>query len=184
MLSTGIASAYDRDPRLIEVILSQTKRIVRMRDGILIVETKGGITCANAGVDESNIQEGHAALLPKDPDGSAGRIRREILEKAGRQVAVIISDTFGRPFRMGQTDCAIGVSGMGPITDYIGTKDTFGRELRVTEMAVADELCGAAEIVMGKASRIPAAVIRNHSVSPGEGSANDLLRPRGEDLFR
>ena len=184
LLSTGIASEYEKDPKLVEIILSESKRIVRMENGIIIVETNGGFICANAGVDESNVSDGYATLLPKNPDESASKLRHDILEKTGKQVAVIISDTFGRPFRMGQTDCAIGVSGIDSIIDYEGTKDTFGRELRVTAIAIADEMCSAAELVRGKTLETPIAVIRNYKFSPNTGTSKDLLRPKNEDLFR
>lgn len=184
LLSTGIASEYEKDPKLVEIILSESKRIVRMENGIIIVETNGGFVCANAGVDESNVSEGFATLLPKNPDESASKLRHDILEKTGKQVAVIISDTFGRPFRLGQTDCAIGISGIDSITDYEGTKDTFGRELRVTAIAIADEMCSAAELVRGKTLETPMAIIRNYKFSANTGTAKDLLRPKNEDLFR
>ena len=184
LLSSGIASEYDKDPKLVEIILSESKRIVRMENGIIIVETNGGFVCANAGVDESNVSNGFATLLPKNPDESAAKLRHDILEKTGKQVAVIISDTFGRPFRMGQTDCAIGVSGMDSILDYSGSKDVFDRELRVTAIGIVDELCSAAELVKGKTGKAPMAIIRNYHFSPNTGSAKDLIRPKDEDLFR
>ena len=184
LLSSGIASEYDKDPKLIEIILSESKRIVRMENGVIIVETNGGFVCANAGVDESNVTNGYATLLPKNPDDSAEKLRHDILEKTGKQVAVVISDTFGRPFRMGQTDCAIGVSGIDSILDYAGSKDVFDRELRVTAIGIVDELCSAAELVKGKTGKSPIAIIRNYNFSPNTGSAKDLLRPKDEDLFR
>ena len=155
-----------------------------MENGVIIVETNGGFICANAGVDESNVSDGYVTLLPKDPDESASKLRQSILEKTGKQVAVIISDTFGRPFRMGQTEFAIGVSGIDSILDYEGTKDTFGKILRVTAIAIVDELCCAAELVQGKATKTPIAIIRNYKFSPNDGSAKDLLRPKNEDMFR
>lgn len=184
LLSNGIASEYNKDPKLVEIILSESKRIVRMENGVIIVETNGGFICANAGVDESNVADGYVTLLPKDPDESASKLRQSILEKTGKQVAVIISDTFGRPFRMGQTEFAIGVSGIDSILDYEGTKDTFGKILRVTAIAIVDELCCAAELVQGKATKTPIAIIRNYKFSPNGGSAKDLLRPKNEDMFR
>lgn len=183
-LSVGIASEYGRDPRLVELVLSESRRIVRMESGTMIVQTHHGMVCANAGVDESNAPEGHAVLLPRDPDASASRLREDVLERTGRRVAVIISDTFGRPFRLGQTDCAIGVSGIDPITHYEGTQDAFGRTLRVSAVAAADELCAAAELVKGKACGTPISIIRNHAYEPGRGAAADLLRPEESDLFR
>ncbi|MFB5597662.1 MAG: coenzyme F420-0:L-glutamate ligase [Nitrosopumilaceae archaeon] len=184
LLALGISSEYEKDPKLIEVILSESKRIVRMENGIIIVETNHGLVCANAGVDESNVAKGFATLLPKDPDKSALNLQKQILEKTGKHVAVLISDTFGRPFRMGQTDCAIGVAGINSIVDYEGKKDTFGKTLRVSAIAIADELCSAAELVMGKTLRCPAAIIRNYKYKYSEGSMENLLRPDSEDLFK
>ena len=184
LLSMGIGSEYEKDPKLVEVILSESKRIVRMDNGILIVETNGGFICANAGVDESNVNDGYVTLLPKNPDQTATKLRQAILEKTGKQIVVLISDTFGRPFRMGQTDCAIGVSGIEPILDYQGQKDTFGKTLRVTAIAVADELCSASELVQGKTTNCPITIIRNYKFSSSTGSTNTLLRPKEEDLFR
>ena len=184
LLAEGIASQYQKDPRVVELILSETKRIVRMNNGIIIVETNNGLICANAGVDESNVQDGFATMLPTNSDKSAQTIRNKIKEKTGKNIAVIISDTFGRPFRMGQTNCAIGIAGLNPILDYEGTEDTFGKVLRVTEIAVADELSSAAELVMGKILKCPVAIIRDYSFNPGEHLIDDLIRPETEDLFR
>lgn len=184
LLAEGIASQYQKDPRVVELILSETKRIVRMNNGIIIVETYNGLICANAGVDESNVKEGFATILPVNSDKSAQNIREKIKEKTSKNTAVIISDTFGRPFRMGQTNCAIGISGLNPILDYEGTKDIFGKVLRVTEIAVADELSSAAELVMGKILKCPAAIIRDYTFNPEERLISDLLRPENEDLFR
>ena len=184
LLSQGIGSQYQKDPRLIELILSETKRIVRMKNGILIVETKNGFICANAGVDESNVKEGYATLLPINSDISAESIRHNILKQTNKNVGVIISDTFGRPFRIGQTNCAIGISGLSPIIDYVGTLDSFQKILRVTTIAVADELSSAAELVMGKASKSPIAIIRNYSFKIEEHVIDELIRPEHEDLFR
>ncbi len=184
ILAVGIGSEYDKDPKLVEVILSETKRIVRMENGVIIVETKHGLICANAGVDESNVANGYVTLLPTDSDKSARALREEILKKTGKKIAVLISDTFGRPFRMGQTDCAIGVAGMDSILDYTGKKDTHGKLLRVTVIAIVDELCSASELVRGKLLRNPAAIIRNYKFSGNEGTVKSLLRPDKEDLFR
>ena len=183
-LSTGIASAYGKDPKLLQVILSESKRIVRMEHGVIIVETKHGFICANAGIDESNVENGYATLLPTDSDKSAEQIRLKILQQTGKKIAVIISDTFGRPFRMGQTDCAIGVSGIDTILNYEGTLDTFGKVLRVTATAVVDELCSAAELVMGKTKKRPAAIIKNFDFKENSGNIHSILRPKEEDLFR
>lgn len=184
LLSQGIGSQYQKDPRLVELILSETKRIVRMKNGILIVETKNGFICANAGIDESNVQEGYATLLPINSDVSAESIRYNILKQTNKNVAVIISDTFGRPFRMGQTNCAIGISGLNPIIDYAGLHDSFQKILRVTAIAVADELSSAAELVMGKSLKIPITIIRNYSFKIEDHVIDELIRPEHEDLFR
>ena len=184
LLSQGLASQYDKDPRIIELILSESKRIVRMKNGILIVETHHGFVCANAGIDESNVKEGFATLLPINSDISAQKIRNNILKETTKNVAVIISDTFGRPFRMGQTNHAIGISGMTPILDYSGTLDSFDRILRVTEIAIADEIASAAELVMGKTLKCPVAIIRNYSFDQKDHSIDKLIRLESEDLFR
>lgn len=184
LLSEGISSQYQKDPRIVELILSESKRIIRMKNGILIVETNDGTICANAGIDESNVKEGFATLLPINSDESASIIRKKILEQTKKDVAVIISDTFGRPFRMGQTNCAIGISGMSPIIDYGGAKDTFGKILRVTAIAIADELSSASELVMGKTSKNPAAIVRGYAFQKSERGINELIRPESEDLFR
>ncbi len=184
LLSEGISSQYQKDPRIIELILSETKRIVRMKNGIIIVETNNGVICANAGVDESNVKKGYATLLPINSDISAQTIQNKIREQTNKNVAVIISDTFGRPFRMGQTNCAIGISGLNPILNYAGTLDSFEKILRVTEIAVADELSSAAELVMGKALKCPVAIIRDHSFEMEEHVIDELIRPENEDLFK
>ena len=183
-LSIGIASAYDKDPKLVQAILSESERIVRMEHGVIIVQTKHGFVCANAGIDESNVENGYATLLPNDSDKSAQEIRLKILQQTGKKIAVIISDTFGRPFRMGQTDHAIGVSGMGAILDYNGTSDTFGKLLRVTATAIVDELCSAAELVMGKTKKRPVAIIRNFEFKENTGNIRSIIRSDDEDLFK
>lgn len=184
LLSEGIGSQYQKDPRIIELILSETKRIVRMEKGILIVETNHGFICANAGVDESNVKEGYATLLPINSDISAQIIRNKIMNQINKNVAVIISDTFGRPFRMGQTNCAIGISGLTPILDYAGTFDSFKNILRVTAIAIADELSSAAELIMGKTLKCPVAIIRDYPFKIEDHKINELIRPENEDLFR
>ena len=183
-LSIGIASAYDKDPKLVQAILSESERIVRMEHGVIIVQTIHGFVCANAGIDESNVENGYATLLPKDSDKSAQEIRLKILQQTGKKIAVIISDTFGRPFRMGQTDHAIGVSGIDTILHYEGTPDTFGKILRVTATAIVDELSSAAELVMGKTKKCPAAIIKNFEFKENTGNINNILRSKEEDLFR
>ena len=184
LLSQGISSQYGKDPNIVELILSESKRIVRMKNGVIIVETHNGFICANAGIDESNVVDGFATLLPLNSDTSAQIIRANIFKKTGKNVAVIISDTFGRPFRMGQTNFAIGISGLNPILDYAGTLDSFRRILRVTAIAIADELSASAELVMEKAKKCPVAIIRGYSFNFGENKIHDLIRPENEDIFR
>jgi coenzyme F420-0:L-glutamate ligase/coenzyme F420-1:gamma-L-glutamate ligase len=180
-----VAKAAGRDPRLVEVILRESRRVVRQEGQVIITETHHGLVCANAGVDASNVGGGDlVALLPEDPDRSAESIRQAIQEKAGASVAVIISDTFGRPWREGHTNVAVGLAGMSPVRDYVGQHDPFGLELRVSTMAVADELAGATEPVMGKLSRIPVAIVRGLTFEPGAGTAQELIRPPERDLFR
>jgi coenzyme F420-0:L-glutamate ligase/coenzyme F420-1:gamma-L-glutamate ligase len=184
LLAVGIAAEYKKDPKLIEVILSETKRIIRMENCIIITETKQGFICANAGIDESNLPPGFAAMLPENPDKSASNFHTKLEEITGKKIAVLVADTFGRPFREGQTNCAIGVSGMKPINDYAGTKDTFGRTLRITAIAEADELCSAAELVMKKTENCPFAIIRNFGFNPFTDTAKSLIRSEKTDLFR
>jgi len=184
LLADGIASSYGKDPRLVELILSESKRIVRMENGVIIVETKHGFVCANAGIDESNVEDGYATLLPNDPDRSANSLKEKIKQKTGKNVAVIISDTFGRPFRLGQTDIAIGIAGLEPILDYNGKPDTFGKIMQVTAIAVADEICSASELVMGKIQKCPIAVIRNYNFSSSTAKIQQMLRSDHDDLFR
>jgi coenzyme F420-0:L-glutamate ligase/coenzyme F420-1:gamma-L-glutamate ligase len=167
------------------LVESESVRVLRRRGDLIISETAHGFVCANAGVDLSNVDDGQAALLPVDPDRSARRIRDGIRAVAGVEVAVVVSDTFGRAWRMGLTDVAIGASGLAAVVDLRGEHDAAGRELQVTEVALADEIAGAAELVKGKAAQLPAAVVRG--LDPAwfrEGSARELVRPPGEDLFR
>lgn len=181
-----ISKETGKDPRLVEVILRETRKIIRMRAGHLITETKHGFICANAGVDQSNTSKKRdtLTLLPKDSDASADRIRKTIHHLTGKTIPVIITDTFGRAWRVGQVNFAIGVSGMKPIRDYRGTRDMYRHTLNVTEIAVADELAGAAELVMNKADRIPVAIIRGYKAPRGKGNGSNLLRPEEFDLFR
>ncbi len=179
-----IADRSGREPEHVEVILRETGRIVKMKRGVLITETKHGFVCANAGVDRSNVEEGLVCLLPEDPDESARRIRERIREMTGRETVVIITDTWGRPWRLGQVDFAIGLAGMSPFRDYRGETDTFGYMLNVTNIAVADELASASELAKGKLSDIPVVIIRGYDYPEGEGRAKDLFRPIEEDLFR
>jgi coenzyme F420-0:L-glutamate ligase/coenzyme F420-1:gamma-L-glutamate ligase len=180
-----LAAQTGKDPRLLEVILRESRRIVRQEGGVIICETKHGFVCANAGVDTSNVGGGVVSLLPQNPDESAARIRAAIQQRGGGiSVAVIISDTFGRPWREGHTNVAIGVAGMSPIKDYVGQADPHGYVLRVSTMAVADELAAAAELVMGKLSRVPVAIVRGFDYERAKGSARELIRPAERDLVR
>ena len=182
----AIAKDMDKDPALIEVILRETKSIIRIGDGHLITETKHGLICANAGVDRSNIPgERNVAPLPKDPDLSARRIRQRIMDFAGKEVAVLISDTHGRALRSGQINVAVGIAGMKPMRDRRGENDLFGYTLRVKQTAIADELCSAAELVIGQANEgIPVAIIRGYPYQKSEeASLNELLWPREKALF-
>lgn len=179
-----IARETGKDPRHVELILRESKRIVRMRGGIIISETVKGIVCANAGVDLSNVGEGRAALLPKDPDESAKMIRERIRELTGAEVAVIVADTHGRPLRKGAINVAIGCSGLSPLLDRRGEKDFYGRILRSKIICVADELASAAELVMGQADEgIPAAIIRGYSFKRAEIPASVIPRREEDDLF-
>ncbi len=184
LLSNGIGSQYSKDPRIIELILNESKRIIRMNNGIIIVENNNGFICANAGIDESNVKEGFVTLLPLDSDKSANIIKSEIFKKIKKNVGVIISDTFGRPFRMGQTNCAIGIAGINPIIDYAGIKDTHNRTLRITAIAIADEISSAGELVMQKATNTPIAILRDFSFDEHSYPITELIRPENEDLFR
>jgi coenzyme F420-0:L-glutamate ligase / coenzyme F420-1:gamma-L-glutamate ligase len=176
--------AADGDPRRMEVILRETRTIVRARPPLVIAETEHGFVCASAGVDSSNAGRAETVvLLPRDPDASARRLRAAIRESTGIDVAVIVSDSFGRAWRQGTTDVALGVSGLAPILDLNGQRDATGYELHATQIAVGDEIAGAAELVMGKTAGIPAAIVRGARVA-GDGSGADLLMPRERDLFR
>ena len=173
-----------KDPRLLELILRESRRIVAKGRSTIVVETHHGFVCANAGIDLSNVGVDRALLLPRDPDGSARRIREEVQEITRKTVGVVITDTFGRPWRLGTTDVAIGVAGFGPLIDYRGGTDPYGYELKASVTAVADQIAGAAELVMGKTSGVPAAILRGLDLPPHEGSARDLIRPAEDDLFR
>jgi coenzyme F420-0:L-glutamate ligase/coenzyme F420-1:gamma-L-glutamate ligase len=179
-----IAVSMEKDPRVAELVLRETSRIIRMRGRALIVETRHGHVCANAGIDQSNVKEGYVTLLPVDPDKSAEGIRTRLEALTGKRLAVIITDTWGRAWRMGQVDFAIGVSGMSPFRDYRGETDMLGHTLVVTNIAVADELAAAAELVKGKAEGVPVVIIRGYDYPVGEGGAVSIVRPLEEDLFR
>jgi coenzyme F420-0:L-glutamate ligase/coenzyme F420-1:gamma-L-glutamate ligase len=179
-----IAENLGRDPRLLEVILRESRRVVRMDKGVIITETHHGWICANSGVDQSNVDPDTVALLPEDTDRSARTFRERVHALTGAEVGVIIADTFGRPWREGLTNVAIGLAGLAALRDYIGVPDSAGRPLQATILAVADELAGAAEIVMGKLDRIPAAIVRGLRFEAGDAGSKPLLRDPARDLFR
>ena len=185
-LAVSISEGHRRDPRHTELILRESRRIVRMDRGNIISETHHGFNCANAGIDASNIPgEGTVALLPVDPDKSAYGIRRSISDAIGIDVAVIISDTFGRPWRTGAVNVAIGVSGMEPMESYVGEEDDNGNLMYTTVICVADEIAAASELVMGKTSRIPVALIRGYEYTSSDSASNKLLiRDPDKDMFR
>ncbi len=183
-LANSWAREWGRDPRVVELALSESRRIVRMDRGVLLAETRHGFVCANAGVDLSNSPEGMATLLPEHPDRSAAGIRACLTETMGVDLAVIIADTFGRPWREGQVNVAIGVAGGMPLSDYRGSKDGFGRTLQSTCIARADEIASAAELVMGKRRRVPVALVRGVRLEEGLGAGSNLVRPPERDLFR
>ncbi|MFL5917502.1 MAG: coenzyme F420-0:L-glutamate ligase [Gaiellaceae bacterium] len=177
-------AADDQDPRRIEAILREAKRVVRVRKPLVIAETRHGFICASAGVDSSNAPApGMLVLLPEDPDASAQRIRERLQELTQRTVAVLITDSFGRPWRQGTIDIALGAAGLEVMRDLRGQRDRVGYELHATMIAVADEIASAAELVMGKVDGIPAAVVRGLDVA-GDGSARELVIPEDRDLFR
>ena len=179
-----LALELDKEPALVEVILRESRGIVKAGGRALIVETHHGFICANAGVDQSNVGLNQVALLPKDPDNSAREIRREIYDRTGKNPAVIISDSFGRAWRIGTVDVAVGISGLKPVKDERGMKDHYGYQLKAAVAAIADEIAAAAELVMGKRDRVPVVIVRGCEIEKEEGSAQELLRPEAEDLFR
>jgi len=180
----AMAPELGRDPRLVELILRESKRVVRMDKGVLIVETPHGWICANGGVDQSNVDLDTASLLPVDPDRSAQDLRDRIRQLTGLDLAIVVSDTFGRPWREGLTNVAIGVAGLQPIRSYLGERDPAGHVLQATLLAQADEVAGAAELVMGKLSRIPVAIVRGLAMERAEAGSKPLLRDPSRDLFR
>jgi coenzyme F420-0:L-glutamate ligase / coenzyme F420-1:gamma-L-glutamate ligase len=176
--------AGEEDARRLEIVLRESREILRSRPPLVIAQTRHGFVCASAGVDASNAKgPGTLVLLPLDPDDSARRLRERVQELAGVDVGVVVSDSFGRAWRRGTTDVALGVAGIVPLFDLKGTRDSMGYELHATEIAVADEIAGAAELVMGKTAGIPAAIVRGLAVV-GDGSGADLVMPRERDLFR
>jgi coenzyme F420-0:L-glutamate ligase/coenzyme F420-1:gamma-L-glutamate ligase len=180
-----LARALDKEPALVEVILGESRRVIRSGGRALIVETHHGFVCANAGVDQSNVGLRQVTLLPKDPDRSARKIREEIHQRTGKNPAVIISDSFGRTWRIGTVDVAIGLAGIKPIKDERGLDDRYGYKLKAAVTAVADEIAAAAELVMGKRDGVPVVIVRGYDVKKREdGTAQELHRPEAEDLFR
>jgi coenzyme F420-0:L-glutamate ligase / coenzyme F420-1:gamma-L-glutamate ligase len=185
-LASRFGKESARDPRLVELVLREARRVVRMDQGVLVTETLHGLVCANSGVDASNVEEEDSVcLLPEDPDRSAEALRSALVARTGvKRIAVLVTDTFGRPWREGQVNVAIGVAGMEPIADLRGLVDPSGRKLQVSEIAVADEIAAAAELVMGKLDRVPVALVRGYPFEPGEGGMRRLIRERALDLFR
>ena len=178
------SQAWSKDPRVVELVLREAKRIVRMERGLIIAETRHGFVCANAGVDVSNAEEGTAILLPEDPDQSARVLQSGLHQAFGCHVGVIVSDTFGRAWREGLVNVALGVAGLSPLLDYRGRQDAGGRPLQATVVAVADELAAAAELAMGKSERIPVAIVRGVKIPSRSGTGADLIRSADKDLFR
>ena len=179
-----IAETMGKDARIVEAVLRDTHRVIRMRDRALIVETRHGHVCANAGIDYSNVEEGYVTLLPEDPDESAKKILEALNRLTGRKLAVIITDTWGRAWRLGQVDFAIGVAGINAFKDYRGTVDLLGHTLNVTRIAIADEIAAAAELEKGKSRGVPVVIVRGYDYPEGEEAGSDIVRPLNEDLFR
>jgi len=180
-----MAEEAGKDPRAIEVVLRETKNIIRWERGVLISETHHGFVCANAGVDRSNAgAPDSVVLLPVDPDASARGLRAALKKKTGCDVSVVITDTFGRAWREGHMNVVIGMSGLPALLRYVGQYDPEGYELRVTEIAVGDEIAGAAELVMGKLDRVPVAIVRGIDLDPADDTAQEYIRPKERDLFR
>jgi len=182
-LARAWAGAWQKDPRVVELVLRESVRVLRMDRGVLITETRHGFVCANAGVDQSNSRPGFALTLPVDPDGSARWLRDRIAEETGVAPGLVVSDTFGRPWREGQVNVAIGCAGVRAFDDYRGAADEFGRTLQASLLAVADEVASAAELVMRKTRGVPVALVRGADLA-GEATGRDLVRPPALDLFR
>jgi coenzyme F420-0:L-glutamate ligase/coenzyme F420-1:gamma-L-glutamate ligase len=183
--SIAWAEQYKLDARVIELALRESRSVIRRKNGVLITETQHGFLCANSGIDVSNVDGGNTALLlPEDPDRSAANLRRDLKKMTGISVPVIITDSFGRPWREGLTESAIGIAGMKPLRDDRGCRDPHGYELKASVEAVADELACAAGLVCGKLNRAPACIVRGFRYDPGPGGVRDLLRPAATDLFR
>jgi coenzyme F420-0:L-glutamate ligase/coenzyme F420-1:gamma-L-glutamate ligase len=184
--SIELGRKINKDPRIVELILQESRKIIRVFDNIIITETHHGFICANAGIDQSNVSKSknRVLLLPRDPDKSADTIRKEIYEKTRKNIAILITDTFGRPFRMGQTNIAIGIAGINALKNYKGKPDMFGKIMKVTEIAIVDEIAGAAELVMGKTEGIPIAIVRNVNYSHCNSSIKKIIREENKDIFR
>jgi len=186
-VAVEFARRYDRDARQVEVVLREAKRVIRMANGVVITETPHGFVCANGGIDASNVGPGSGdivTLLPADPDASAERIRAAVRDRLGHDLPVIVSDSFGRPWRFGIVDVAIGVSGIEPLDDLRGTPDADGRVMKSTVRAVADEIASVAELVFGKTGRHPIALVRGAAFNRGDGHIRDVIMPAQMDLFR
>ena len=184
-LAKGYAARWGKDPRQIEVVFRESRRVVRMDRGVVISETHHGFVCANAGVDASNVPgEDTVCLLPVDPDASAAKLREALAGRLGVEVPVVVSDSFGRAWRFGITDIAIGVAGMDPLADYRGRNDPHGYPMEASVLAVADEIAAAAELVMGKTNGVPLAIVRGYAYEKGRGTGQDLLMPPERDMFR
>ncbi len=179
-----LAAKLRKDPRTVQIILKESKRIVRQGHGVLIVETRHGFVCANAGIDQSNVEEGYVSLLPMDADVSARKLRKALEKLTGKKLAVVVTDTFGRPWRNGHVDVAIGSSGIMPLEDLVGTTDPYGHRLRVTQPALVDEIAAASELVMRKHSLTPASVVRGLVYRRGYRGVKSIVRERRADLFR
>jgi coenzyme F420-0:L-glutamate ligase / coenzyme F420-1:gamma-L-glutamate ligase len=184
--SIELGRKINKDPRIVELILQESRKIIRVFENIIITETHHGFICANAGIDQSNVSKSkdRVLLLPRNPDKSADAIRKEIYEKTRKNIAILITDTFGRPFRMGQTNIAIGIAGINALKNYKGKPDMFGKIMKVTEIAIVDEIAGAAELVMGKTEGIPIAIVRNVKYSPCNSSIKKIIREENKDIFR
>ena len=184
--SIALGRKINKDPRIVELILQESRKIIRVFENIIITETHHGFICANAGIDQSNVSKSknRVLLLPRDPDKSADTIRKEIYEKTRKNIAILITDTFGRPFRMGQTNIAIGIAGINALKNYKGKPDMFGKIMKVTEIAIVDEIAGAAELVMGKTEGIPIAIVRNVNYSHCNSSIKKIIREENKDIFR
>jgi coenzyme F420-0:L-glutamate ligase / coenzyme F420-1:gamma-L-glutamate ligase len=178
------AEEFDKDAQMVEVVRRESRRIVRQERGVMICETRHGFICANAGVDHSNVAPGFVVLLPEDPDASAQGLQAALEQTFAVRLAVIVSDTFGRPWREGLVNVALGVGGLAPLIDYRGQRDSYGQLLRVTMIAVADEIASAAELVMGKSDGVPVAIVRGFNYEARVASASELIRPPENDLFR